>query len=93
MNKQNSLPDVKSHLTGIFIKEKDGRFTAFFSEIPEATSQGASMEEAEKSLFNILPEILELKNEIQKEEGLLNMANNADITRKSYNLQLSNYKI
>lgn len=92
MSDQNSLPKVKSHITGIYIKEKDGRFTAFFSEIPEATAQGDSMEDAEKALFSILPDVLEFKNELHKEDGILNTANSS-ITRKSYNFELSNYKI
>ncbi len=90
-NKQGFLPMVKSHLTGVFVKEHDGRFTAFFSEIPEATAQGDTMEEAEVNLFNILPDVLEFKNDITNEEKIINGMSEESIQRKSYNFQLGSY--
>lgn len=90
-NSKASLPKVKSHITGVFVKESDGRFTAFFSEIPEATSQGDTMEEAEQNLFNILPDVLEFKNDINNEEKIINGHSEGSVMRKSYNFELSNY--
>jgi predicted RNase H-like HicB family nuclease len=55
-------------LTGVFIKDDDNNFTGFFSEFPEAVSQGDSFEEAEKKLFEVLPDILELKKKMSEED-------------------------
>jgi len=79
----------QSTLTGVFIKETDGRFTAFFSEIPEANAQGEDFEEAERNLIEILPDVLEFKNELNEEYKIINGIPNELITRKSYNFQLS----
>lgn len=93
-NKPKGLtPTLKSHITGVFLKEKDGRFTAFFSEIPEATAQGDTVEEAEQNLFEILPEVLELKNEIANEEKVISGLSQDSIIRKSYNFELSNHAV
>lgn len=89
--KGNLATMLKSQITGIFLKEKDGRFTAFFSEIPEATAQGDTVEEAERNLFGILPDVLELKNEIANEEKAISGISQDSIIRKSYNFEVSNY--
>jgi predicted RNase H-like HicB family nuclease len=71
-------------LTGIFIQDKiDGRYTAFFSELPEAVSQGESIEEAEENLFNILPSVMEVMNKANQEEALIN-GDEAKMTKRSY---------
>jgi len=69
-------------LTGVYVNDKENEvFTGFFSEFPEAVSQGATFEEAEEALFDVLPMVLETKDEINREESILK---EKDTFRKSY---------
>lgn len=73
------------NLTGTYVEDKEtGFFTGFFSEFPEAISQGKTFEEVEENLFNILPMVLEVKHEIANEDSLI--SNHETIT-KSYKFQ------
>jgi len=79
MKKRNAI-----ELTGIFIKDHNDNFTGFFSQFPEAVSQGESFEEAEKRLFDVLPDILDLKEKIA-DEGLSESQQN--VFKKAYSYE------
>lgn len=64
MKKRNAI-----ELTGVFIKDHNDNYTGFFSQFPEAVSQGGSIEEAEKRLFDVLPDVFDLKKKMS-DEGL-----------------------
>lgn len=74
-------------LTGFFIKDQGNNFTGFFSQFPEAVSQGKTIEEAEQNLFKILPDILYLQDKMS-EEGLSEQ-DPANVFKKSYSYQLA----
>lgn len=82
MKKRNAI-----ELTGIFVKDPDNNFTGFFSEFPEAVSQGDSLEEAEKRLFEVLPDILDLKKKMYEED--INEGQNENVFRKAYSFEVS----
>jgi predicted RNase H-like HicB family nuclease len=71
-------------LTGFFIKDHEENFTGFFSQFPEAVSQGKTLEEAEKKLFSVLPDILNLKQKMSEEEL---PEDNTHVFKKSYSYQ------
>lgn len=74
-------------LTGIFIHDNiDGRYTGFFSELPEAVSQGETLEEAETNLFNILPSVMEVMNKANQEQAAIN-GDSVKMITKSYKFQ------
>lgn len=72
-------------LTGIFIKDHNNTFTGFFSEFPEAVSQGRTIEEAEKNLWDVLPDILELKKKMAEEDLPDNSQEN--VYKKAYSYE------
>lgn len=72
-------------LTGFFIKDPSNRFTGFFSQFPEAISQGESIEEAETNLFKVLPDIISLKEKMSEED--LPQTKPENIFKKSYSYQ------
>lgn len=82
MNQRNAIA-----LTGIFIQDENESFTGFFSQFPEAISQGLSIEEAEKNLFRVLPDILYLKERMAEEDIPLEAKMN--VFKKSYSYELS----
>lgn len=74
-------------LTAMFIQDQeDGRFGAFFLEIPGATAQGETQQEAEDNLFRILPMLLKVKNKANKEDTLIEGLAQSTTTR-SYNFE------
>lgn len=71
---------AKISITGVFLKSADGGFMAYLSEIPEVATEGETVEEAEKNLIKILPDVLEVKNEIIEEQRVIH--GHAGITKK-----------
>lgn len=74
-------------LTGIFMKDHNNMVTGFFSQFSEAVSQASSIEDAEKKLFEILPDVLELKDKMSEEDLV---GEDVNVTRKSYSLSIGN---
>jgi predicted RNase H-like HicB family nuclease len=62
---------AKISITGVFLESADGGFMAYLSEIPEVATEGDTIEEAEQNLFNILPDVLEVRNEIIAEQRVI----------------------
>ncbi len=81
MKKRNAI-----ELTGVFIKDQNNNYTGFFSQFPEAVSQGESIEEAEKRLFDVLPDVLDLKRKMADED--LN-DNQEAVFKKAYSYELA----
>ena len=77
MRKQNPI-----ELTGIYLEDDNRMITGYFSQFPEAVSQGGSIEEVEQKLFEILPDVLELKDRMSEEELY-----EVNVTKKSYSFQ------
>ena len=80
MKKRNAI-----ELTGIFVKDSENNFTGFFSELPEAVSQGETLEEAEKKLLDILPDILELKKRMVEED--INENQSINVFKKTFSFE------
>ena len=79
--------DANFFLTGIFLHDKkDGRYTAFFSEVPEAVSQGETIEEAEKNLFDVLPMVMEVKNKSNQEDAMIDGVG-VEVSQRTYKFQ------
>lgn len=74
-------------LTAVFIRDEDNNFTGFFSEFPEAVSQGKTIPEAEKRLFDVLPDIIELKKEMAEEDIQKEVF--GKVTKISYSYELA----
>lgn len=72
---------AKISITGVFLESADGGFMAYLSEIPEVATEGDSIEEAERNLFHMLPDVLEVKNEIIEEQRIIH-GQSAGITKK-----------
>lgn len=82
MKKRNAI-----ELTGVFIKDNQVGYTGFFSQFPEAVSQGETIAEAENNLFNVLPDVLELKKKMAEEDYPDDASK--QVFRKSYSYQLA----
>ena len=55
-------------LTAVFISAKEGGYTCWFEEIPEAISEGGTLEEAKTNLLQALDIVLEYRREkVEKE--------------------------
>lgn len=55
-------------LTAVFMELEDKTVFGFFSQIPETAIGGDSVEEVERKLFNVLNDVLEIKDEIAEED-------------------------
>lgn len=51
------------NLTAVFEPAEEGGYVCWFEEIPEAMSQGATVNEAKSNLINALTEIVEYRRE------------------------------
>jgi len=76
---------IPIELTGVFIKDHNDNYTGFFSEFPEAVSQGENIEEAERRLFEVLPDVMELKKKMSEED--LPQSEPKNVFRKAYSFE------
>lgn len=53
-------------LTAVFEKAEEGGFACWFEEIPEAISEGGTLEEAKVNLMDALELVLNYRNETKK---------------------------
>lgn len=60
--------DKQMNLTAIFEQAEEGGFTCWIEEIPEAISQGDTIEEARSNLVDALELVLEYRREIAEKE-------------------------
>ncbi len=51
------------NLTAVFEPTEEGGYVCWFEEIPEAMSQGETVDEAKSNLINALKEIVEYRRE------------------------------
>lgn len=56
------------NLTAVFEPAKEGGFICWFEEIPEAMSQGDTLDEAKANLLDALKEIIEYRRETAKQK-------------------------
>jgi predicted RNase H-like HicB family nuclease len=80
------MEDIKLNLTGVFIKNKKGGFTAYIAEIPGTVAQGETMEKATDNLFEALNSMVKYNKEEDEKEmtGLIK----AKIKKKMFRFKL-----
>ena len=71
------------NLTAVFEKVKDGGYVCWFEEIPEAMSQGETMEEAKENLLDALKLVLDYRHKQAKLELRKLRLRKIKVTRES----------
>lgn len=71
--------------TAVFIKRDQGDgYMAYLRELPEVASEGDTVDDAARKLFDLLPDVWKVKAELAEEERIINGRDDESFTTQKF---------